>query len=97
MKMFSKTDHIKPMSLRNTKPHPTLPGREGFKVVQKVSPSGGYLEGASLSNDSSFLIGQNFYMPQNFGIFVCITARCPFIKGYRAVLVKEIKATKSTF
>jgi hypothetical protein len=32
---------------RGEKPHPTLPKGEGFKMLFKVSPTGGDLEGAS--------------------------------------------------
>jgi hypothetical protein len=62
MKMFgieilSKTDHIKPMSLR-----------------------GGTTKQSRSYSRKHILTAQNFYMPQNFGIFVCTTARFPLIK-----------------
>ena len=67
-----------------------------FSKIQIMSLRGGTTKQFRSYSLKHILTAQSFYMPQNFGIFVYTTARFPFLKGIRAVLVKEINLQKPT-
>ena len=71
IEMFGKIDHINSMSLRAERGN-LLVGSSIRKATRLPR---------SARNDISFLITRGFYMPENFGIFVCTTARLSDQKG----------------